>query len=110
MVAMAAAERETMTNTNVTNAKWEEVLWTELAELAPGHRFLVIGEWITAITHQLLPELSKQRRLAIVQGVDEGGINAAEFAETVGSRPTTVGRLLDEGRAIRRAQERSDAS
>lgn len=93
--------------TNVTNSKWEETLWEELAELEPSARFLKAGEWITSLTHGLLPELSKSRRLAIVESV-ESGIEPARFAELVGSRPTTIVRLLEEGRAMRRAQERAE--
>lgn len=82
--------------------KWEETLWAELRELNARERFVATGELIPYLSKVLLNLLSEQRRLAVLESVEEENIDATTFAELVGSRPSTIRRLLEEARALKR--------
>jgi hypothetical protein len=84
--------------------KWEDALWDELNTMTPDEQFVALGTWISYITQHLLTQLGNKRRLAVVQAVDKGDIDAVTFAERVGSGPSAVKRLLDEGRALARRE------
>lgn len=81
---------------------WEEKLWQELSAMSPREQFVKTGEWIPMITQRLLNELAATRRLAALEAVESDNLDATSFAELVGSRPTTISRLLEEARAIKR--------
>lgn len=83
-------------------SKWEEAMWAELEAMAPEDRIVVAGEWITALTQQVLPALGKARRVAVVEVLAKEEWDALRLAETIGSRAGTIARLAEEGRAILR--------
>jgi hypothetical protein len=85
---------------------WQEQLWTELGQRDAVDRFVTTGQWITYVTQELLPELRKERRHAVLDAVRQEGWDSLRLAETVGSRKTTIDRLLEEGRALQRQEER----
>lgn len=89
---------------------WKKVLWEALDQLPPDEQFMVSGRWITEMTQQLLPALGYRRRENVVDMVELEHIPAAKVADILGLRRSTLTRLLDEGRAARKAvREREDA-
>lgn len=85
-------------------AAWEEAMWAELEEMPLEQQVVACGEWITHMVQSLLPRLGKVRRERIVQVLKQEGWDATRLAETIGSRPGTIARLAEEGRAAARVQ------
>jgi len=77
---------------------WEEAMWTELGQLPPEQQIIAAGAWITQITQHVLPRLGSLRRERVVEVLLEPGWDAIRLAETIGSRPSTIQRLAEEGR------------
>lgn len=84
---------------------WKDALWEDLQQRDEIDRFVTTGEWITYVTQELLPQLRKERRRAIVDLLKQDGWDALRVAETVGSRRTTIQRLAEEGRAMIREED-----
>jgi uncharacterized protein (DUF2461 family) len=85
--------------------RWEQTLWDELDELPADQQIIATGEYITHITQELLTQLGRHRRLAVVRALEPEGMDATRLAETIGSRPTTINRLAEEGRVIMRRED-----
>lgn len=82
---------------------WKQDLWDDLDTMDPKKQFAVTGEWITWITQVLLPELGQRRREQVLVLIDDQGESPAYVASTLNVRRSTLTRLIDEGRASRRA-------
>lgn len=87
---------------------WRDQLWEDLRDRSAVDRFVTSGEWITYVTQQLLPQLRRERRQAVLDLLAQDGWDALRIAETVGSRRTTIQRLAEEGRALLREEERQE--
>ncbi len=87
--------------------QWESALWEEFNEAGPIAQITIAGEWITRMTQLLLPQLGVRRRDAVLQALSEPNMDATRLAEELGTRPTTIKRLAEEGRATRAAQRRN---
>jgi hypothetical protein len=81
---------------------WEDQLWTELTEKSELDRIVMAGDVITRMMRDILPALADMRRSTIVDLIETGGYNATRLAESIGARPGTVARLIEEGRKKRR--------
>lgn len=84
---------------------WQDVMWDELEVMDPLERFVACGEWITTMQQTLVPQLSVKRRVDLAQACEERGNDYLQVAELVGSRKTTVERLVNEGRALLREHQ-----
>lgn len=80
-------------------AKWITALWEELDALDELEQITAAAEWIIDITHEVLPELGQRRRTAIRAMLDRPNWDHVKLAETIGTRPSTIRRLMDESRA-----------
>lgn len=83
---------------------WKTQLWMELDNLTPEDQFATLGEWIVYVTQVLLPELGERRRENVMTIMERDGSNSATVAAQLGKRPSTIARLVDEGRSARKAQ------
>lgn len=83
----------------MTATDWEKRLWEELADLPQEEQIVRAGEWIVAITRDLLPALGNLRRTTVLEILARPNWDATRLAETIGSRRTTITRLAEEGRA-----------
>jgi AraC-like DNA-binding protein len=91
-----------------TIAEWQNALWAELDELPPEKQFILAGAWIANITQNLLPELGLRRRENVLEMLAQDGWSIATVAGVLGMRRSTVSRLVDEGRSLRKqAREES---
>lgn len=91
-----------------TIAEWQDALWAELDELPPEKQFILAGAWIANITQNLLPELGQRRRENVLEMLAQDGWSIATVAGVLGMRRSTVSRLVDEGRSLRKqAREES---
>lgn len=81
---------------------WEDQLWTEMEEKSEPDKIIMAGSVITHMMRDILPALADKRRLVALKLVESGEYTATKLAETIGARPGTITRLLDEGRAIRK--------
>lgn len=86
-------------NVPAEKAEWIGHLWRELEDLDPETQFLIIGTWIPYITMTVLPELGAARRRAILALIDQEGLTVAQAASQLGMRYSSLGKLVDEGRA-----------
>lgn len=77
---------------------WQEVMWKELDALSATEQFVTTGQWIAQMTQELLPALGDRRRQALLNALDTSGMDNAQFAESVGSRTTTIKRLVEEAK------------
>lgn len=84
---------------------WEDRLWEEINEKSPPDKIVMAGTVITHIMRDLLPALANIRRMTIVELVESGEYTATKLAESIGARPGTVTRLVEEGRRLRRLGE-----
>lgn len=85
---------------------WQSQLHLELGEMGAVDRFTASGAWITEMTQTLLPELRRERRMAVLELLAQDDWDPQRVAETVGSRRTTIQRLAEEGRAMLRDEAR----
>jgi DNA-directed RNA polymerase specialized sigma24 family protein len=81
---------------------WEEILFDDLEKLEAIPRFLALGEAISRI-NPVLSRLAAMRREVAVDLIESKQYRYEELAAEVGFRVQTVRRLVDEGRAQRRA-------
>lgn len=81
---------------------WKEALWAELDEKPYEQQIMLVSQWITEITQDLLPELGRRRRQRVLDILAQDGWDATRLAETVGARRGTITRLAEEGRANRK--------
>ena len=88
-------------------SKWEDQLWKEIDEVSESEQIVLAGDIITRMTRTLLPALGNRRRAQVVKLI-ESGMSSVQLAESIGARPSTVGRLLEEGRKIRRLERREE--
>lgn len=86
---------------------WEDQLWKEIDSVPEDEQIVLAGDIITRVTRILLPALGNRRREKVVKLI-EGGLSSVQLAETIGARPSTVSRLLEEGRKIRRMERREE--
>jgi hypothetical protein len=84
-----------------TQETWERAIKSELINLPLEERFVRAGELISRITYSLLPDLGAMRRDCIVDLADNEW-ETMRIAEHFGMRRSTVIRLLEEGRAVRK--------
>lgn len=85
---------------------WQQQMRDELEAMTPTQAMVACGEWITDMNQRLLPELASRRRAAILAAFEaDPDMDAATFAETIGSRPGTIARLASEARTERRRRE-----
>ena len=90
--------------------KWEETLWDELDAQSDTDQVVNAGAWIVRITQELLPKLGQRRREKVVQILAGPDMDATKLAETIGTRRTTILRLAEEGRSLRREHNQSERS
>lgn len=83
---------------------WSDEMWTELNEQPIDRQLVTAGEWITYMTQVLLPELGARRRENVLKLVEEEPGGSAVVAAKLGMRRSTIVRLIDEGKAARRAE------
>lgn len=81
---------------------WEEKLWAELEDQTEPDRILMASSMITHIVRDLLPQLADVRRTTAASLVQSGNYTPTTLAENIGARPTTVKRLVEEGRRLLR--------
>lgn len=93
-----------MSNKSKEPRDWEAILFDDLAALDDIPRVLAIGEAISRI-NPVLSRLARDRRDVMVNLIENKEYGYSELAHTVGFRVQTVRRLVDEGRAQRRAEE-----
>ena len=84
---------------------WEDQLWTEIQEKTEPEKIIMAGEVITRMMRDILPALAEKRRSTALALVESGEYTATKLAETIGARPGTIARLVDEGRRIRRLHD-----
>src|SRR5262245_62457393 len=87
--------------------EWERALWAELDSAEELHQFVLAGEYITRLTHEILPKLAARRRAVVRSMVGRPDMDATKFAESVGTRRTTITRLMYDGRALERKEAAS---
>jgi len=85
---------------------WQDAMWQELEAMQPLERFVACGAWITEMQQAMVPALSQERRLALLEESESSGDDYLKLAERVDSRKATVERLVNEGRAVRRERGR----
>lgn len=85
---------------------WEKVLWEELDALPGPQRVVAAGEIIARMSHVVLVDLGRYRRMSAVEEIDSGRHTHESLADSIGSRLPAVRRLVEEGRTIRRIEER----
>jgi DNA-directed RNA polymerase specialized sigma24 family protein len=83
---------------------WEDQLWAEIDAKSDPDKFVLAGDIITRMMRDVLPALANTRRMAAVHLVETGGYTATKLAETIGARPGTIARLVEEGRRNRRRE------
>lgn len=84
---------------------WEDQLWTEIEAKTGPDKIIMVGDVITRMMRDILTQLANTRRLTAVALVESGQYTATRLAETIGARPGTVTRLVEEGRRLRRRDE-----
>jgi hypothetical protein len=92
------------------NPEWPDRLWAELVYLEPEDQVRVSGEWISYITHELLPALASRRRSLVAEVVDRPDWTPSRLAETIGSTESAMKRLATEGRKLRGQQDPDSSS
>ncbi len=97
---VVAQATKTMGET-MTQPAWADSLWAELNNLSQEEQIIASGDWITYITGQLLVQLGRHRRLAIVDAL-KGDVDEGVLADRIGGRRTTLQRLAAEGRTIKK--------
>jgi len=80
---------------------WVNHLRTELDDLEPAQRVKVTGDWTLYITHVLLPELGRRRRVEAAEIIAQPDWDARRLAETIGSRARAMERIAKEGKKLR---------
>lgn len=93
---------------DIKDTSWQQQLWAELQSLPPDEQFIVAGAWIAQITQSLLPELGRHRRENVLELLAQDGATIATVAGQLGMRRSTVSRLVDEGRSIRKHEHQLD--
>ncbi len=88
---------------------WEAILFDDLGKLEDIAQFLAYGETISRV-NPVLSRLAAERRDVAVRLIESGTYNYSELAATVGLRVQAVRRLVDEGRAQRRAEDLEEAA
>lgn len=83
---------------------WEKQLWEEIDSVPAAEQIVLAGDIITRVTRILLPALGNRRRAKVLALIDSG-LSSVQVAESIGARPSTVARLLEEGRKIRRLEQ-----
>lgn len=104
VVALATIRK----GTTMTQPAWANSLWAQLEDMSLEDQIINSGDWITFITGDLLVQLGRHRRLAIVEAL-KGDIDEGVLADRIGGRRTTLQRLAAEGRTIRKHEEAAAA-
>ncbi len=89
----------------MTETKWEERLWEEIDGTTGPEKIVLVGEVITHLMRNILPMLGNARRMTAVHLVESGEYTPTRLAESIGARPGTIQRLIEEGRKLRRLGE-----
>lgn len=84
---------------------WEAQLWEEIDSMNGPDKIVMVSDVITRIMRDILTQLANTRRLTAVYLIESGEFTATKLAETIGARPGTVSRLVEEGRRLRRQEE-----
>ena len=84
---------------------WEAQLWEEIDSTFGPDKIVMVSDVITRIMRDILTQLANTRRLTAVYLIESGDYTATKLAETIGARPGTVSRLVEEGRRLRRQEE-----
>lgn len=87
---------------------WEETLWEELDTLGADERIIQSGMTISYITNTLLPKLADYRRQQILTEMREEGVTAGTLADRLGTRASTIKRLVSEAHHRDRVSSRED--
>lgn len=85
---------------------WLTAMREELSNMNWVDQFVAASHWMTLVTTEVLPELGTVRRTATAQQLLVPGWDATRLAETVGTRPSIMERLGEEGRRILRREAR----
>lgn len=83
---------------------WEDQLWAEIDATSDPAKFVLTGDIITHMMRDVLPALANTRRMIAVDLIESGDYTATKLAETIGARPGTIARLVEEGRRNRRRE------
>jgi hypothetical protein len=89
---------------------WEETMWGEFDNHSETDRIVFAGELIERMQQEIVPKLGQLRRETVLQVLNQDGMDATRLAELIGSRRTTIMRLAEEGRAMRREQNIREAA
>jgi hypothetical protein len=89
---------------------WEDALRAEVDEKSDEEVIVFAGEVITRMTRTLLPEMGDARRQAAVRIIESGSRTYTELAESIGARPGTIQRLVEEGRRRERIGREAPAA
>lgn len=86
-------------------SSWEDQLWAEMNSKSDPDKIVMASDLITHLMRDLLPELANVRRMTIVHLIESGEFSTTSLAESIGARPGTITRLVEEGRKLRRIGE-----
>lgn len=81
---------------------WQEALWAELDAMDDLDQIKTTAHWIETITHSISPKLAQRRRAKIREVLAQPDWDSTRLAETIGSSPSAIRRLSEEGRANER--------
>lgn len=84
-------------------------MWAEIKALPDTEQILITGDWITRMQQEIVPALARLRRETVLKLLGSEGWDATRLAESIGSRRTTITRLAEEGRALRREENIREA-
>jgi hypothetical protein len=88
---------------------WEETMWAEIEALSDTEKILAAADWITRMQQEIVPALAGLRRETVLKMLNSPEWDATRLAESIGSRRTTITRLAEEGRALRREENIREA-
>jgi hypothetical protein len=89
---------------------WEETMWAEIKAHPETDQIGICGDWITRMQQIIVPALARLRRETVLGLLAGEGMDATRLAETIGARRTTIIRLAEEGRALRREENIREAA
>ena len=90
----------------VEEMAWERVMWEELYAQEGAARLIMAMEIITRMSHVMTTAVARERRLWAVHLVESGQYTYEQLADSIGCRLSVARRLVEEGRAVRREEER----
>jgi len=88
---------------------WKETLWHDLEALSKPEQIVAAAE-IIAQMQTVLEELARHRRVTCVELIEEEGYSYASLAAEIGSRTTSISRLVNQGRVALREEALRNAA